>query len=404
MTAAPTLSAAPVAAEPLVSFTLNGRPVAVQVEPRTSLADLVRDTLNLTGTHLGCEHGVCGACTLLVDGEPARGCLAFAGACQGAQITTIEGLDDDSIAAELRAAFNAEHALQCGFCTPGMLVSARDLVLRLPEPDETRIRLGLAGNLCRCTGYAGIVKAVASVIAARRARGVGPLIAERRLGPVGARRGQGADAVVPVAGPVQPALIVSAAALVDDFTPAHRFEQSFEVPYPPADVFAFFGRIEEVAACLPGAVITAVPAPDQVEGGMRVKLGPIATTFRGTARITRDAAQARGTIHGAGGDGRSRTEGRIAYAVTPGAAPGTTRVALSVGYTLKGPLAQFGRPGLVREVASRLIAEFAANLNARLAGAPAPAVAGRGLDPLRLLLALISDRLGRLWPRGGPSS
>ncbi len=353
MTAAPALKAAAMASEPMVSLTLNGRPVAAPAEARTSLADFVRDTLNLTGTHLGCEHGVCGACTLLVD---------------------------------------------------GMLVSARDLGLRLPEPDETRIRLGLAGNLCRCTGYAGIVKAVAGVIAARRARGIGPLVAERRLGPVGARPGEGADAAVPVAAPVQAAVVAATAVLAEDFTPAHRFEQSFEVSYPPADVFAFFGRIEEVATCLPGAVIERVPSPDLVEGGMRVKLGPIATTFRGSARITRDAAGARGTIHGAGGDGRSRTEGRIAYAVTSGPTAGTARVTLSVGYTLKGPLAQFGRPGLVREVASRLIADFATNLNARLAGAPAPAVAGRGLDPLRLLLALISDRLGRLWPRSGRPS
>ncbi|MFG1347714.1 (2Fe-2S)-binding protein, partial [Xanthobacter autotrophicus DSM 431] len=158
----------------MIRLTVNGRAVAAEAEGRTSLADFVRDTLNLTGTHTGCEHGVCGACTLLVDGEPARACLAFAGVCQGAEVVTIEGLDEDEVTAALRAAFNREHALQCGFCTPGMLVSARDIVLRLSEPDETRIRLGLAGNLCRCTGYAGIVKAVASVIAARRAGGLAP--------------------------------------------------------------------------------------------------------------------------------------------------------------------------------------------------------------------------------------
>ncbi|WP_244937341.1 (2Fe-2S)-binding protein, partial [Methylobacterium crusticola] len=135
-------------------------------------------------------HGVCGACTVLIDGEPARACLTFAGACAGAEITTIEGLDDDPVAAELRAAFNREHALQCGYCTPGMLVSARDLVLRLPEADAQRIRVGLSGNLCRCTGYAGIVRAVGSVIAERRARGIRPVALDQRpLGPVGARAG-----------------------------------------------------------------------------------------------------------------------------------------------------------------------------------------------------------------------
>jgi carbon-monoxide dehydrogenase small subunit len=150
------------------SFTVNGRPVAARVEPRTSLADFLREHELLTGTHLGCEHGVCGACTILIDGAPARSCIAYAVACEGADIRTIEGLDDDPVAAELRAAFTAEHALQCGYCTPAMLIAARDIVLRLPEADEARIRRELAGNLCRCTGYLGIVRAIERVIAARR--------------------------------------------------------------------------------------------------------------------------------------------------------------------------------------------------------------------------------------------
>ncbi|MGR7996007.1 xanthine dehydrogenase family Fe-S subunit [Xanthobacter sp. ZOL 2024] len=384
-----------------VRLTLNGRPVAAEVEARTNLVDFVRDTLDVTGTHIGCEHGVCGACTVLVDGEPARSCLTFASACSGAAVTTIEGLDDDAIAAELRAAFNREHALQCGFCTPGMLVSSRDLVLRLPEPDEHRIRMGLAGNLCRCTGYAGIVKAVASVIADRRARGIGPRTAERPLGPVGAHAGTDtivaplatADAARPAALPTM---------LAEDFTPAHSFDQSFDLPFPPDQVFAVFGAIREVAACLPGAVVEAMPAPDRVEGGMRLKLGPIATTFRGTARISRDAETRSGVILGAGGDGRSSTQGEIRYRVTEGAAPGTSRVALTVGYTLKGPLAQFSRPGLVREVAGRLIADFSANLDAHLKGAPAPAAASGGVNPIRLVLSLIGARLRALLGRAEP--
>ena len=150
------------------SFTVNGRPVAARVEPRMSLADFLREHELLTGTHLGCEHGVCGACTILIDGAPARSCIAYAVACEGADIRTIEGLDDDPVAVELRAAFTAEHALQCGYCTPAMLIAARDIVLRLPEADEARIRRELAGNLCRCTGYLGIVRAIERVIAARR--------------------------------------------------------------------------------------------------------------------------------------------------------------------------------------------------------------------------------------------
>lgn len=380
-----------------VALTLNGRAVAAEVEPRTNLADFVRDTLDVTGTHVGCEHGVCGACTILVDGEPARACLSFATACAGAQVTTIEGLDADEVAGELRAAFNREHALQCGFCTPGMLVSARDLVLRLPEPDETRIRLGLAGNLCRCTGYAGIVRAVASVIADRRARGIAPRTAERALGPVGARAG---EAVAAPAAPAQAAPSVAAqprpsARLDADFKPAQSFTQGFTVPFPAAQVFAFFADVRAVAACLPGAVVDEMPDAQNVLGGMKVKLGPIATTFRGSARVSRDDATSSGVILGAGGDGRSSTQGEIRYQVRDGAEPGTAWVELTVGYTLKGPLAQFGRPGLVREVAGRLIAEFAANLEARLKGEALPASAG-GLNPLRLLLSLIARRLKAL--------
>ena len=129
---------------------------------------------------------MCGACTLLIDGAPARSCITYAIACEGAEITTIEGLDDDEVTGELRAAFSREHGLQCGYCTPGMLVSARDIVTRLPDADERRVRLELSGNLCRCTGYVGIVRAVCAVLDERRRTGVTPELARQRpLGPVG---------------------------------------------------------------------------------------------------------------------------------------------------------------------------------------------------------------------------
>ncbi len=151
-----------------ITLRINGRQVGARVEARTSLADFLRDRELLTGTHLGCEHGVCGACTVLLDGAPARSCIAFAASCDGADIRTIEGFDDEPVMAELRDAFTAEHALQCGYCTPGMLITARDIVLRLPAADEPRIRRELGGNLCRCTGYQGIVRAIRRVLAARR--------------------------------------------------------------------------------------------------------------------------------------------------------------------------------------------------------------------------------------------
>jgi carbon-monoxide dehydrogenase small subunit len=150
------------------SLTVNGAPVDAAAEPRTSLADFLREHLMLTGTNVGCEHGVCGACTVLIDGAPARACITLAIACEGADVRTIEALDDDPVAERLREAFSAEHALQCGYCTPGMLVTARDIVTRLPDADEPRVREELAGNLCRCTGYVGIVRAILRVLAERK--------------------------------------------------------------------------------------------------------------------------------------------------------------------------------------------------------------------------------------------
>ena len=146
-----------------ISLTVNGRRVEAAVAPRTHLADLLREDLGLTGTHLGCEHGVCGACTVVIDGEIARSCITYAVTCDGRDVKTIEGFDDDAEMERLRRAFSAEHALQCGYCTPGMLIAARDLLRRRRELTATDIRVAMSGNLCRCTGYAGIVRAVASV-------------------------------------------------------------------------------------------------------------------------------------------------------------------------------------------------------------------------------------------------
>lgn len=143
-----------------VALTVNGRPVEATVESRLSLADFLRLELRLTATHLGCEHGVCGACTVLIDGEPARSCIALTVSLGGAEITTLEGLADDPAMQIIKQAFHDKHGLQCGFCTPGMLISTRDLLNRTPRPSEGAVRDGLSGNLCRCTGYQGIVRAV----------------------------------------------------------------------------------------------------------------------------------------------------------------------------------------------------------------------------------------------------
>lgn len=143
-----------------ISFTVNGTPSTGTVEPRLSLVDFLRYELGLTGTHVGCEHGVCGACTVLLNGQTVRSCLLFAVQANGTEVTTIEGLATEGELHPLQQAFQEHHALQCGFCTPGMILAALELLRITPSPTEEEIRVGLAGNLCMCTGYVNIVRAV----------------------------------------------------------------------------------------------------------------------------------------------------------------------------------------------------------------------------------------------------
>ncbi len=395
----------------MIALTVNALAIKASVEPRTHLADFLRDSLNLTGTHLGCEHGVCGACTLLLDDMPARSCITYAVACDGARVTTIEGLDDDEITIELRSAFTRQHALQCGYCTPGMLVSARDLVLRLPAPDERQIRVGLSGNLCRCTGYVGIVRAVRAVIEQRRLRGILPVPGGGRggsLGPVGSGNGASSTAfalnvaTVPTA-KAEPGAEPNGAIAIPDFTPDRVFEDQFSVAYPPEAVFDIFGDVARVTACLPGASLTAVPTPERVEGMIRVKLGPISANFRGAARIEHNLENLSGRIVGTGGDQRSRssTQGEIRYHLVPTEQGTATRVELSIGYSLRGMLAQIAREGLVRDLAARLTADFARNLERQLSGVrpDGPAAGAQNLNGVSLLIGLLRTRARKVFQR-----
>jgi carbon-monoxide dehydrogenase small subunit len=151
-----------------IALAVNGAPVRAEVEPRQSLADLLRESLALTGTHLGCEHGACGACTVLVDGAAVRACLMLAVQADGAEVVTVEGLARGAALSPLQHAFRAHHALQCGFCTPGFLVAATALLAENPDPTPDEVRAALSGHICRCTGYVGIVEAV--LAAAKEAR------------------------------------------------------------------------------------------------------------------------------------------------------------------------------------------------------------------------------------------
>ena len=237
-------------------------------------------------------HGVCGACTVLIAGAPARSCITYAVACDGLAIRTIEGFDDDATMADLREAFSREHALQCGFCTPGMLISARDIAERIPDADERRIRVELSGNLCRCTGYRGIVNAVRSVVEASRQQ---PAVSVPKAG---AALAAPLATFVPKDDEASPAAAAAFTTAADEPRQGWtRFEESFVILQSPSAVWNTFEDIPAVTACLPGATLTEYDA-HTVKGKMSVKLGPISASFAGSAGIERDDAALRGVIRG----------------------------------------------------------------------------------------------------------
>tara|TARA_B110000014_G_C20026535_1_gene532879 strand:+ start:113 stop:595 length:483 start_codon:yes stop_codon:yes gene_type:complete len=153
-----------------VTLTVNGRKRSATVEPRMLLVDFLRHELGMTGTHIGCEHGVCGACTILLDGRTARSCLHFAVAVDGSEVDTVEGVASQDLLHPIQEAFHQHHALQCGYCTPGFLMTTIELLKQNPNPDEAAIRRALTNNICRCTGYTNIIKAVAAAAAALQAQ------------------------------------------------------------------------------------------------------------------------------------------------------------------------------------------------------------------------------------------
>jgi carbon-monoxide dehydrogenase small subunit len=388
-----------------ITITINGKHIAAQVAPRINLADFLREQLNLTGTHIGCEHGVCGACTVLIDGVPARSCITYAVALDGAAVTTIEGLDDDPVAGQLRSSFSAEHALQCGYCTPGMMISARDIVLRLPGADEQRIRKELSGNLCRCTGYVGIVNAVAEIAKANKAQADGQ---RDRLGPVGAHvpSVQPETGTTPVKARDKTTQAKTTAAAVgslanEDWDAVRQqgtsLNQNFEVPFPVQEVWQFFDRLDEVAACIPGARLVDRPASGPATGEIVVKLGPISAVFAGLVEVERDDNSHIGVVRGAGRDEKSasRARGIIEYSLN--STDDGTRVDVAVKFLLAGALAQFSRSGLVKDIADQMTRTFAANLAARLRG-ETPAKQAEALSAMGLAWAAIRRRMAH-WLR-----
>ena len=395
-----------------VSLTVNGRPMEATVESRTHLADFLRDTARLTGTHLGCEHGVCGACTVLVDGAPIRGCIAYAVACDGADVRTVEGFDDDRLMRALRDAFTRRHALQCGYCTPGMLITAYDVVRRLPGADEARVREELSGNLCRCTGYVGIVEAVRSVLADPPAQDT-TIRPPEGPAPVGAISPLSPDAADPRG--VREATRTETAG-----APAETSDSSFEPPgasfgtrtdhapetprttgseheitlaIAPDTLWPVLRDIATVVRCLPGASLDGPAGADPLSVGMTVAIGPMQARFDGTARVVFDDRQRTATIEGSGHDARSRTtsEGRIELSVRPSPTGGAV-LSVRLRYALKGPLAQFSRGALVDAVVEQLLGRFADNLSSVAAGKEVTAAPIGGFG---LTIAALWERLWR---------
>ena len=377
---------------------VNGVPAQALVEPRQSLADFLREQCQMTGTHVSCEQGVCGACTVLVDGQPVRSCITLAIACEGHAVQTIEGFEEDATMARLRQAFNREHALQCGFCTPGMLISARDIVTRLPGIDETRLRYELAGNLCRCTGYVGIVRAVAANLGGAAGTGAvdTPVPASPAAGafvafdPVDVGAPEGAahgDSMAPASSgaPAAPGAAQIEESILVQGCDAQRLWQLLE-------------DTKAAAACIPGARIDYFDGRE-LTGGVRIAFGPIKADFAGTATVERDDATRQAVILGTGTDAQSRTSAsaKITYRVgADGARPDAARIVIGMDYSVQGPLAQFSRSELVRSLVRQLARDFGRNLESMASGGPIQPSAGLNAFSLlwRWLVAKLKSLFG----------
>ncbi|WP_163159958.1 xanthine dehydrogenase family Fe-S subunit [Bradyrhizobium uaiense] len=373
-----------------VSMTVNGGVVAADVEPRTLLADFLRSELHLTGTHLGCEQGVCGACTVVLDGRIQRSCITFAADCNGADVTTIEGFDDDPTMQELREAFSECHALQCGFCTPGMLTTARDIVLRLGDIDERALREELSGNLCRCTGYVGIVAAVKKVAAGRKpnvAAAVAPVTVSRFEGS----RSRPAS-LLATNGPVTRSSAAAKAAPIGGSAGGTSIEERVRVAAPPEQVWSILSDLKRVVPCVPGAEITSLDGEDLV-GKVRISLGPIKVAFNGQAKVGMDSSKREGWLTGRGRDSGqgSSAAGSARWSVIADG-PSASLIAVTLTWKLSGPLAQFNRAGLVQDVVRRLATAFAENLEASITGA-APPRRKTTLGGLGLIWSVLKARL-----------
>lgn len=343
-----------------VSFTVNGTPVTIAVPARMHLADALRGNLGLSGTHLGCEHGVCGMCTVLIDGDAARACLVFAVQAEGTDVVTVEGLGTQDDQHPLQRSFSHHHGLQCGFCTPGFLMSSYDLLVNGEgDLDPETLPEELSGVICRCTGYRGILAAVADVAEAYPDGIPEPLnCAPRTL--VG-RGGAAQAAAAPGGAPVEEADDEASVDITRPTgTPTLTVQVTRQLTSPIEAVWAVMDDVDRLARCLPGAEMTADLGNDRYRGRAKVALGPVRLAFEGLAHITeRDAAGHRLAMLAQGADtGGNRTSADVVLRAEPTPDGGTELVADAAVF-LSGRIAQFGR-ALAGDVSQRLFEEFAA--------------------------------------------
>jgi aerobic-type carbon monoxide dehydrogenase small subunit (CoxS/CutS family)/carbon monoxide dehydrogenase subunit G len=427
-------------------LTVNGVPVIIRLPARVTLADALRDHLGLTGTHLGCEHGICGMCTVLVDGAAARSCLLFACQLGGAEIVTVEGLGRPGNLHPLQEAFGEQHALQCGFCTPGFLMSAYDLLSHHPGVTEEELPEELSGVLCRCTGYRNILAAVGQVADAHREEGLpgprncgAPAFARRSprsaavtlpgggavlagvvfpgagdqgapaaggtTGMAGGAGGPDAGGSGMPGGPGDPGADV-AEVRVPQGPPTFVAEVTSTLSASPGDVWRILGDVRMVARCLPGAELTEDLGGDRYRGRARVAVGPVRLSFSGLAvviereeqtRTMRVLAQGRDA-----GGGQTRADIRVTAAPASagpdadgpdGSGPGGggCQLTAEARVYLSGRIAQFGR-ALAGDVSRRLFEQFAAAVGQTVAsGAPPESPVPPGA--LRMLAAAMAARL-----------
>lgn len=374
-----------------LKLVVNGQEKLLQAEARTQVCELLREDLNLTGTHIGCEQGVCGACTIMVDGRPQRSCISFAGDIDRSEIQTVEGFDRDETMEALRDAFSRHHALQCGFCTPGMLITSYDIVTRLGEVDAATIRKELSGNICRCTGYVGIVEAVEEV-----SRGRKPTPNRRSVEATATTPSSLRSVTPPPRQEVRASPSVGATPVKLEAQSKKGWtslEKRLEVGFSADQVWEKIADVRSVAACIPGAEITSVEG-ENLSGRMNVALGPMKVSFNGDGSFTLDHEARKGKLLGAGKDSGSGSaaSGEVDWSVEP-LTDTSSVIVVGLSWRLSGRLAQFSRGGLVLDIINRLASVFVENLEASLRGDGGPAKGVKSLSVMGLLWAALKARL-----------